>query len=50
MTRAVPFEGERNDDKMRRVVVLPAPLDPIKPNKSPLLIVRSRELRAVKLP
>src|SRR5438093_12496435 len=35
---------------MRRVVVLPAPLEPMKPNKSPLFTVRSSPYNAAMLP
>ncbi len=47
---AVPEEGARKVARMRRVVVLPAPLEPMKPNKSPWLTVKSRQLSAVMLP
>ena len=33
-----------------KVVVLPAPFEPMNPNRSPLFTVRSRALSAVRLP
>ena len=48
--RAVPAEGERNVARIRRVVVLPAPLEPMKPNRSPELTARLREFSAVMEP
>ena len=50
ITRAVPVEGDRKVDRMRSVVVLPAPFEPMNPNRSPLFTVRSRALSAVSLP
>ena len=49
-TLAVPADGLRNVDRIRNVVVLPAPLDPIKPNKSPLFTVISSPCSAARLP
>src|ERR1700722_8812776 len=49
-TRAVPDEGARNVARMRNVVVFPAPLEPMNPNKSPRFTVRSSELSAVIAP
>src|SRR5438552_6483519 len=47
---AVPAEGARKVARMRSVVVLPAPFEPIKPNKSPLLTVRSSPDNAAIVP
>src|SRR4051794_31922614 len=49
-TFAVPDEGARKVARIRRVVVLPAPLDPMKPKRSPRRMERSRELSAVMAP
>ena len=37
----MPADGARKVARMRSVVVLPAPFEPMKPNRSPLLTVRS---------
>src|SRR5271157_6481982 len=44
---AEPAEGARKVARMRRVVVLPAPLEPMKPKRSPGWIDRVNELSAV---
>src|SRR5688572_1195350 len=43
---ACPAVGVRNVARIRSVVVLPAPLEPMNPNRSPLYTVRSSELSA----
>src|SRR4051794_27367085 len=47
---AVPEDGARKVARIRSVVVLPAPLEPIKPKRSPLLTVKSRPDKAAMLP
>src|SRR5438552_18995138 len=49
-TWAVPAEGARNVARMRSVVVLPAPLEPMNPKRSPRMMERSSELSAVIAP
>ena len=46
----MPAEGAKNVARMRNVVVLPAPLEPMKPNRSPLLTVKSRPESAAMAP
>ena len=48
--QAVPVEGERKVERIRSVVVLPAPFEPMKPKRSPWFTVRSSWFSAVRLP
>jgi hypothetical protein len=49
-TEAEPPEGTRKVARMRRVVVLPAPLEPMNPKRSPWLTVRLSPPRATSEP
>src|SRR5690349_3180524 len=47
---AVPADGARNVERIRKVVVFPAPLEPMNPNRSPLFTIKSSPDRAAILP
>jgi hypothetical protein len=49
-TRASPEDGGKRVVSILIVVLLPAPLEPSKPNTSPALAVRVRESTAVNVP